>query len=122
MFLRAEMLVPPSPTPTNKEKTMTGAVALWLVVAGIALMVGGKKTMGAVVNAPLKWGGKLLGDALKAIVEFILDLLGKALRALGRLLLRGARRLFGLPPPPPPRREARRRPRHEVEEDEEDDD
>lgn len=92
---------------------------LWIVVAAIALMVGGKGAFGAVIKAPLAWGGKLLADLLKGTMKLVLDLAGNILRGTFRLANRGVRHVARLPPPQRPqrRRPASRRDDEDCEDD-----
>ena len=92
------------PVPLLKGDEMVELLALWIIAIGFAIMVAGPKAAKKLISVPLKFMADLLIDLTRSILSFAFDLLGRGLRALGRLIERGARRLFGLSQPQSPRR------------------
>ena len=84
------------------EETLKSLLGLWLVIAGLAYVVGGSKAAKTVMASPAKWVGGLALDLVKGIAALAGDLVASGLRGFGRWLDGFVRRRLGQPPRPPP--------------------
>lgn len=83
------------------EQLIGQFIALWLLIAGIAWMLGGEKAAKKVMTVPMKFVGRLVLDLASAIGKLAFELADKGLRALGRFADRKIRKWLRLAPPCP---------------------